>query len=275
MATVELLTERMVAGGDAIAREPSGRVVFVTGALPGERVRARLTEEKADFARAALVEVLAAAEARRPPPCPYVSAGCGGCGWQHVTEQEQVRLKAAIVREALTRTGRLVNPRSWPDRRSTRSASGPPCGWASTPMVGPASVPAGATTWSRSTTAWWPTPCWPSCSTAAATRERRRSPCAAVLAPANGWRWSHRPRRRRRSCCPPTSPRGTRPATTRRWRASGSGSRRDRSSRAVPTVPRSSCAWCEQAAGDLLDEGVLVDAYAGVGLFGATLPARG
>ena len=52
MATVELLTERMVAGGDAIAREPSGRVVFVTGALPGERVRARLTEEKADFARA-------------------------------------------------------------------------------------------------------------------------------------------------------------------------------------------------------------------------------
>jgi 23S rRNA (uracil1939-C5)-methyltransferase len=110
MATVELRAERMVAGGDALAREPGGRVVFVTGALPGERVLVRMTDEKADFGRAVVAEVLEPSASRRSPPCPFVAAGCGGCGWQHVDPIAQVELKVAIVRESLVRTGRLREP---------------------------------------------------------------------------------------------------------------------------------------------------------------------
>jgi 23S rRNA (uracil1939-C5)-methyltransferase len=105
---VELVAERVAAGGDAIAREPSGRVVFVHGALPGERVRARITGEERDYARAVTVEVLEPAASRREPPCPAVAAGCGGCTWQHIDPPAQVELKLAIVRDALRRTGGLA-----------------------------------------------------------------------------------------------------------------------------------------------------------------------
>ena len=108
--TVELTAERIAAGGDAVARESSGRVVFLPGALPGERVRARITEEKRDYARAELIEVLTAAPGRVDPPCPFVAAGCGGCRWQHVDPATQSQLKVAIVGEALIRTGGLAEP---------------------------------------------------------------------------------------------------------------------------------------------------------------------
>ena len=241
MATVELLTERMVAGGDAIAREPSGRVVFVTGALPGERVRARLTEEKADFARAVLVEVLAAAEARRPPPCPYVTAGCGGCGWQHVTEHGAGAAEGGhraggadphrAAREPACRRRTGARPGRLPDhlaagrrRRGSGRLPGPP-----EPRPGPGRRLHGG-----------PPP---------AGRAARRPPLPGRVGGHPALRRSHRraagggrtlrrggarrAARRRRH-------RTEGPRTTRRSRASGSGSRRDRSSRAVPTVPRSS-----------------------------------
>ena len=100
----------MVAGGAALAREDGGRVVLVEGALPGERVRARLTEQRRDFARAVVVAVVAASPDRRAPPCPSVAAGCGGCAWQHVAPAAQERLKAEIVLDALRRIGRLADP---------------------------------------------------------------------------------------------------------------------------------------------------------------------
>jgi 23S rRNA (uracil1939-C5)-methyltransferase len=110
MADLELRAERMAAGGDAIAREPSGRVVFVDGALPGELVRVRVTQHKRDYARAATVDVLEPSGARVRPPCPYVAGGCGGCRWQHVDASAQRSLKVGIVTEALVRTGGLAEP---------------------------------------------------------------------------------------------------------------------------------------------------------------------
>jgi 23S rRNA (uracil1939-C5)-methyltransferase len=95
------------AGGAGVARLGDGRVTFVRGALPGEQVAVRLTEAKARFARAELLEVLAASPGRVAPPCPLVAAGCGGCGWQHVDPAHQRELKASIVAEALQRIGRL------------------------------------------------------------------------------------------------------------------------------------------------------------------------
>jgi 23S rRNA (uracil1939-C5)-methyltransferase len=99
--------DRMAAGGDAIAREPSGRVVFVSGALPGEQVLVRLVQERRDYAKAVVVEVLEPHPARRSPPCPYVAVGCGGCSWQHIDPFVQLELKRDIVIDALRRTAKL------------------------------------------------------------------------------------------------------------------------------------------------------------------------
>ncbi len=109
-AEVLLAPHAMVAGGAALARDDEGRVVFVDGALPGERVRARMTEERRDFARATAVEVVEASPDRVAPPCPTLTAGCGGCTWQHVAPGAQHRLKAAIVLDALRRITRLDDP---------------------------------------------------------------------------------------------------------------------------------------------------------------------
>ncbi len=107
---VTLVPTAMVAGGDALARDPDGRVVFVTGALPGERVRARITESRRDFAKAVAVEVLDASPDRVTPPCAALAAGCGGCTWQHVAHEAQVRYKADLVVDALRRIARLADP---------------------------------------------------------------------------------------------------------------------------------------------------------------------
>lgn len=110
MPPVELRPDRFAAGGEAIARLDDGRVVFVKGALPGETVAAELTTEKKDWARAAVLEVVDASPDRVTPPCPSRLAGCGGCGWQHLTVGAQQSARGAIVAEALRRTGSVHDP---------------------------------------------------------------------------------------------------------------------------------------------------------------------
>jgi 23S rRNA (uracil1939-C5)-methyltransferase len=104
---VEVQVTGVAAGGDGVGRLDDGRAVFVRGAVPGDRVRARLDEAKPRFARATAVEVLDAAPGRIAAPCPHVAEGCGGCGWQHVDHAHQRALKVDIVRDALVRIGRL------------------------------------------------------------------------------------------------------------------------------------------------------------------------
>lgn len=92
-------------GGFCVARH-DGRAVFVRHALPGERVRARVTEGGTDdrFWRADAIEVVTASADRVEAPCPYAGPGrCGGCDWQHATLPAQRRLKAAVVAEQLRR----------------------------------------------------------------------------------------------------------------------------------------------------------------------------
>jgi len=107
--TIELQPDRWAAGGEAIARDEDGRIVFVRGALPGERVGVELTAEKKDWARGVAVDVLEASTDRVTPPCPSRRAGCGGCGWQHLTLDAQRRARAAIVADALRRTGGVAD----------------------------------------------------------------------------------------------------------------------------------------------------------------------
>ena len=64
MPSSELDITALAAGGDGIARDGGGRVVFVSGALPGERVTVTLVQEKKDFARA-IVDAVRPRTARR------------------------------------------------------------------------------------------------------------------------------------------------------------------------------------------------------------------
>jgi 23S rRNA (uracil1939-C5)-methyltransferase len=102
---LRLVPTAMAAGGAAVAREPTGRVVLVDGALPGETVDAVLSEERSSYARARVTAVLEASPDRVSPPCPHVTRGCGGCGWQHVSLEAQRRYKTEVVSEALERIG--------------------------------------------------------------------------------------------------------------------------------------------------------------------------
>ena len=104
---VEVSTTKVAVGGDAIARDGDGRVVFVEGAIPGERVAAVVTEDRRDFRRATVVEVIDPSPARTAPPCANVGRGCGGCGWQHIALSAQRELKVEMMRDALRRIARL------------------------------------------------------------------------------------------------------------------------------------------------------------------------
>ncbi len=107
MTTVELRTTAMAVGGEAVAREDSGRVVFVAGALPDETVVVELVDEKKTFARGAVADVLVASPDRVLPPCPNVALGCGGCDWQHIAVGTQRDLRLGIVADVLARTGHI------------------------------------------------------------------------------------------------------------------------------------------------------------------------
>jgi tRNA/tmRNA/rRNA uracil-C5-methylase (TrmA/RlmC/RlmD family) len=105
---LELTVSDVAHGGWCVARQPGGRVVFVRHALPGERVRARITGTTARFARADAVEILQASPDRVEPPCPHARPdGCGGCDWQHATLDAQRRLKAVVVTQQLRRIAGL------------------------------------------------------------------------------------------------------------------------------------------------------------------------
>jgi tRNA/tmRNA/rRNA uracil-C5-methylase (TrmA/RlmC/RlmD family) len=100
-------------GGHCVARH-EGQVLFVRHALPGETVVVEVTSigRKGRFVRADAVQVLVTSPDRRVAPCP-VALQCGGCDWQHATPGAQRRLKADVVREAMTRFAGITLPDSF------------------------------------------------------------------------------------------------------------------------------------------------------------------
>ncbi len=98
-------------GGDAVGRY-EGRVLFVPGGIPGERVRVDIVEERRGHARADLLEILRPAPERVEPAFPLLTDS--GCQWQHIEYQAQLAWKAHIVRQLLMRIGKqpdaLVHP---------------------------------------------------------------------------------------------------------------------------------------------------------------------
>jgi len=101
---VELTVGEVAHGGWCVARPAAGPVIFVRHALPGEQVRAVITQTTSRLARADATTILEASADRVEPPCPHAHpGGCGGCDWQHASLPAQRALKAAVVRQQLRR----------------------------------------------------------------------------------------------------------------------------------------------------------------------------
>lgn len=96
---LELTIERAVAGGRMLARH-DGQIVFVQGAIPGERVRARIERRQKQVLFADTVEVLEASADRRAAHC---DLACGGSTYAHVQYERQRHLKAEIIADAFAR----------------------------------------------------------------------------------------------------------------------------------------------------------------------------
>ena len=91
--------------GVGVARGCNGQVVFVEGALPGELVDAEIHTVDRRWARARVVDVIEASPDRVPIACEHHLEGCGGCDMIHVDSRAQMRMKASIVVDQLTRHG--------------------------------------------------------------------------------------------------------------------------------------------------------------------------
>lgn len=105
---VELTITDVAFGGSGIARA-EGKAVFVPFTIDGERVSARITREKKQFAEAEVLDVLEPSADRTDPRCPYFGR-CGGCAYQHISYERQLAIKERQVEQALRRIGKIVDP---------------------------------------------------------------------------------------------------------------------------------------------------------------------
>jgi 23S rRNA (uracil1939-C5)-methyltransferase len=102
---VDLRIEKLVYGGDGLAHH-DGRTVFVPLVLPGELVHVETSSQKKKFLRGRVDHILEASPERVAAPCPHFGR-CGGCHYQHIPYEAQLRYKAEILRETLSRIGRV------------------------------------------------------------------------------------------------------------------------------------------------------------------------
>ena len=92
--------------GRGVARR-DGKAVFVSGALPGERVMAEQTAKNRHFDEAKTLDVLEASPDRVAPRCPHFGT-CGGCVLQHLDEHRQIEAKQRVLLENLERIGHVT-----------------------------------------------------------------------------------------------------------------------------------------------------------------------
>jgi 23S rRNA (uracil1939-C5)-methyltransferase len=95
--------ESLAAGGAGIARL-EGKTCFVDFSAPGDLVSLRISEERRNWAKGEICEILEPSSLRAEPPCPLYGR-CGGCSLQHLTYEAQLSAKTGILREAFSRIG--------------------------------------------------------------------------------------------------------------------------------------------------------------------------
>ncbi|MGZ8370181.1 MAG: class I SAM-dependent RNA methyltransferase, partial [Caulobacteraceae bacterium] len=101
---VEVLVERLGGQGDGVALMPDGRRLYVAGTLPGEQIRARLGQPRADGVAGEVVQILDPSPERVGPPCPHFGR-CGGCSLQHLDPGAYLVWKVGRLIAALTKAG--------------------------------------------------------------------------------------------------------------------------------------------------------------------------
>lgn len=107
--THEITLTTLTYSGDVMGRLPDGRAIFVPFGLPGERVRVKVTEQKNNYARGEIMEIVEASPDRIKPRCGHFG-NCGGCHYQISPYEKQLAAKADILRDQLTRIGKIQNP---------------------------------------------------------------------------------------------------------------------------------------------------------------------
>jgi len=109
--SVQLTIEKLIYGGDGLARLPAdeqgaGKAAFVPFVLEGERVEAEIVEQARGFVRGKVSRIIESSGYRVDAACPYFTR-CGGCHYQQSDYQHQLVIKAAILKENLRRIARL------------------------------------------------------------------------------------------------------------------------------------------------------------------------
>jgi 23S rRNA (uracil1939-C5)-methyltransferase len=108
---VEVLIEDLSHDGRGVASFEHKKI-FVHGALPGERVLARLTDRKRSYDEAEATEILDASPDRITPRCPHFGQ-CGGCSLQHLDSARQIEAKQNTLLQNLERIGKVSTPEVW------------------------------------------------------------------------------------------------------------------------------------------------------------------
>ncbi len=99
-----LRIESMDLEGQGVAHHIDGKVVFVDGALPGEKVWVRPIKQKSTFEKSQLISIETESVMRVPPKCPHFGlhdGACGGCKVQHLHPQAQVAVKQRALEDVL------------------------------------------------------------------------------------------------------------------------------------------------------------------------------
>src|SRR3990172_2667422 len=103
---IELRIEKLVYGGDGMGHH-GDHTVFAPFALPGETVMVEPLERRKKFIRGRVASITLPSPERVAPECLHFGT-CGGCNYQHMPYEAQLRYKADIFRETLSRLGRIV-----------------------------------------------------------------------------------------------------------------------------------------------------------------------
>ena len=104
---LELRINKMAYGGQGIARL-DGFVIFVKGAIPGDRLTAQVFKKKKAYAEARMLELIEPSPDRIQPQCPYAGF-CGGCQWQNLRYERQLDYKKEQVWESMDHIGAVKN----------------------------------------------------------------------------------------------------------------------------------------------------------------------
>lgn len=104
---VQVTIDKAAYGGRGLGKV-DGCVAFVSGAVPGDKVSARIIKKKSNYIEAETIDIIEPSPDRISPECPLFGA-CGGCSWQNLAYESQLKWKEDIALSALSHIGGAGN----------------------------------------------------------------------------------------------------------------------------------------------------------------------